>query len=93
LENPDQADSVFEVKEVTYEESKKMTGDLYIKLIGNLEEKPYKLTDLFYWLTDKERWGDIDFSFKTFMVYHDVLILENNKEIIFVPYSYDGSTI
>ena len=93
MENPDQSESEFEVKEVTYEESKKMTGDLYIKLIGNLDDKPYKVTDLFYWLSDEVRWGKIDFSFKTFMVYHDVLILENNDEFLFVPYSYNGSTI
>ena len=92
LENPQQADSELEVKQITYEESKQMTGDLYVKLIGNLQEKPYKLIDLFSWL-QSSRWNISDFQFKSFIAYHDVLILENNDEIIFVPYSYNGSTI
>ena len=94
LENPEAADFEFDVEDITYEEMKKLDGDVYIKLVGSPQTKPYKLEELFNWLKDETKpWKLSNFKFKSFANYHDNLILENDDEILFVPYSYDGVTM
>lgn len=94
LENPEASDFEFEVEDITYEEMKKLDGDVYIKLVGSPQIKPYKLEELFNWLKDETKpWKLSNFKFKSFANYHDNLILENDDEILFIPYSYDGITM
>ena len=94
LENPELADIEYEVKNATYEEIKAMGGDLYIKKVGDLNAKPLKMQDALPWLSSII-WG-VDFDTVkviSFNVYNDVIILETEDRILFVPYSYDGETI
>lgn len=97
LENPELAETEFEVIEASYEDMQKIGGDLYIKLINDMTIKPYKLQDLCPWLEDLQKSWKLDFStikIYGFNVYHDKIILdvENGgiREFLFIPYNYDG---
>ena len=87
LENPEKADFVYEAKEATYEEIKQMDGELYIKYVGNLDEKPIKFRDVFHWIPNIET-----LKVYSFKVYNDNVIIETDEDLIFIPYSYDGTS-
>ena len=96
LENPELSDVEFEVKEATFEEIKQMDGDLYLKIIGQPNEKPKKVTrdlidpqhtcDELDWWTDDKQPND-------FIVFGDNLILIYKDKICFIPYTYNGYSI
>lgn len=96
LENPELNDVEFEVKDATYEEIKQMDGDLYLKIVGQPNEKPQKVTrslidplhrcDELDWWTDELKPND-------FIVFGDNLILIYNDKLCFIPYSYNGYTV
>ena len=88
LENPEYNDIEFETKSLSYEEIQNMTGDLYIKTVNDLNEKPKKFTDVFNWIPFVE-----EIKIKGFRVYNNVVIIDTPDEIIFAPYSYDGENI
>ena len=85
LESPSKNDVIYEVEDATFEEIQTMTGDVYVKIIGDINEKPKKLTEAFPWLSNLD-----DLKFQNLLIYNDNLILETNDNILFVPYSYDG---
>jgi hypothetical protein len=85
LESPSKNDVIYEVEDATFEEIQTMTGDVYVKIIGDINEKPKKLTEAFPWLSYLD-----DLKFQNLLIYNDNLILETNDNILFVPYSYDG---
>lgn len=93
LENPDIESTIYEVEEANYEDFQKMSGDIYIKIVGDITMKPQRLNDAFDWLLDESKpWFKTykNMAVTSFMVYHDNLILESDDMILFVPYSYDG---
>jgi hypothetical protein len=73
---------------VTFDEIQKMSGDLYIKLVNDPNEKPKKFTEVFNWIPQVE-----NLKIKSFRIYNDIVIIDTDDEIIFAPYSYDGETI
>lgn len=88
LENPEYNDVEFETQNVTFDEIQKMSGDLYIKLVNDPNEKPKKFTEVFNWIPQVE-----NLKIKSFRIYNDVVIIDTDDEIIFAPYSYDGETM
>ena len=96
LENPELNDVEFEVKDVTYEEIKQMDGDLYLKIVGQPNEKPQKVTrsliDPLHSCDELDWWSD-ELKPNDFIVFGDNLILIYNDKLCFIPYSYDGYTV
>lgn len=96
LENPQYSDFEYEVKDASYEEIQSMNGDLYIKLIGDIDAKPIKIQkEMFESNTDHAQftWWNDDLQIKDFWVFDDNLIIETDDTIRFIPYKYDGQNI
>ena len=96
LENPQYSDFEYEVKDASYEEIQSMNGDLYIKLIGDIDAKPIKIQkEMFESNADHAQftWWNDDLQIKDFWVFYDNLIIETDDAIRFIPYKYDGQNI
>ena len=77
--------------DASYDEFQKMGGDLYVRLCGELNNKPLLFSDAFpkSKFTQITNYTDIT----DVHVMHNTLIVETKDAIEFVPYSYDGVEI
>lgn len=78
----------FQTTNASFEQMKNANGDLFIKLTDSIDSKPQKLQDVFTWLSDEIANGIINFQ-----VIHQTIIIQTQKELIFAPYSWNGTTI
>lgn len=84
FDNPDYKVIVDDSK---WEDYNKKGGELYIKLCNSLYDKPKKFNEIFPWVDlNGEQIVDIH-------VIHEVLIIETETKIKFIPYNYNGETI
>jgi hypothetical protein len=85
MEYPEKEDGVtFEVQDVSLEEIKESSGDLYLKTVDEYDSKPFKVSKEFLGGSDK---------IKDFIVFGENLIIETDSVIKFIPYSFDGEEV
>ena len=86
--NKNHNDIIIQTTSASFEQMKQANGDLFVKLTDSIQSKPRKLQDVFTWLANEIEKGVIDFQ-----IIHQTIIIQTEKEIIFSPYKWDGTTI
>lgn len=84
----DSGEITIERRRSNFKDIHSMSGQFFIKTLADIQKRPERLEDVFYWVD----WEDIGNPFN-FFISINTLVVETQKCYAFIPYSYDGVEI